>query len=66
MKLKELRERTYKRVLEYVFRNPQATYKEVGEKFGISHAQVGLLARKAGFAPRRKGRKNKSHCPAHE
>jgi hypothetical protein len=60
MKLKELRERTYRQVLEYIVHNPQVTYKEVGEKFGISGVQAGLLARKAGFAPRRKGRKSRA------
>lgn len=65
MKLNQQRERTYEQVVEYIRSNPQATYKEIGVRFGISHAQVGLLARKAGFAPRRRGRKTtKSHCPA--
>jgi len=59
MKLKELRERAYTQVLEYISHNPQVPYKQVGEKFGISHTQAGLLARKAGFAPRRRGRKTK-------
>ena len=60
MKLKKLRDRVYEQVLEYIFRNPQETYKKVGEKFGISHSQVSLLERKAGVAPRRRGRKKKN------
>jgi DNA-directed RNA polymerase specialized sigma subunit len=59
MKLKELRERTYKQVVEFIFHNPEASYKEVGEKFGISGVQASLLARKAGAAPRRRGRKSR-------
>lgn len=65
MKLNQQRKRTYKRVVEYILSNPEASFSEVGEKFGISDVQASLLARKAGFAPRHRGRKKtKSHCPA--
>jgi len=47
----------YQQVVEFMFHNPEVTFHEVGEKFEISHMQASRLWLKAGFAPRKSGRK---------
>lgn len=56
-KLKDIRIKMYAEATEYMRSNPNKTFTEVGDRYGISFMTASSLWRKAGFPARKDGRK---------
>src|SRR5208282_736176 len=55
--INEAKRRIHQEIAAYAFTHPEVPFANVGEKYGVHPEAVSRIAKKAGLAPRKPGRK---------
>lgn len=55
--INEAKRRVHQEIAAYVFEHPEVPFAKVGERYGVHPKTVNRIAKRAGLAPRKPGRK---------